>query len=263
MADASRLVSLSDRFKQALDACDSAALRKDATPIVSELTSWRDGTIPAGASYETPFSMQAKAPLERQCLPAAFYAADPGAPPCCLSSPAVHPPVAGRGALQTPPQQPEKQCAWWLWAVLISLLVAFFFLFLKGKLLSFFSRLRKPKEPKGGALSTSPLVPPPQMHRKREAPPRSETPQADGPCLLPRSLLRSASRPVEVAEISPEVLTQGRTHQRAQGVRTHVPARAVTFQDPEESSGAEEEVDVPSQRMPRNLPPRDPNFEEL
>jgi hypothetical protein len=146
------------------------------------------------------------------------------------------------------------------------LLVAFFFLFLKGKLLSLLSKWRKPKEPTeptGGTPSTLPSIPP-QIHRRRGTPPRSETSQVDDPCLLPRSLLRSASRPVEVAEVSPEVLTQGRTRQRVQGNRATVrPPRAVTFQDSEESSGGEEEVVTPSQRIPRNLPPRDPNFEEL
>lgn len=288
-------LSLPDRFKKALEACDSISLRRDTTPVVSELNAWKEVSPPLPGTCPLPPSSAAQ--LVR------------GAAPCCTFAPLASPllqnqvPQDAAGAdhagfyqqlstyLDPAADVPPRRGSWWLWAAIISLIMAAVGIFLKGKLFSFFARRKKERTdaeeedlrsselpyarrtPGGRAAEPPPRVPPPSL--KQGVLPQSlcrSLPQKDEPSAASRRQAPpppTSRRPQAAAQKKPQRAGEDRPSAAAAA-----PSKKVAFRPPtpEEVSDYEEEEDeeqVLAARpaasssvaaAPHNV---DPNFEEF
>ena len=285
-------LSLPDRFKRALEACDSISLRRDTTPVVSELNAWKE--LSPGLASPPPVASSS----------AQFLAAhgDGGAPPCCAFAPLAPPVVqsqvpqdvcsasAPAGFYQVSachdPAAPRRS-SWWLWAAIISLIVAAVGIFLKGKLFSFFSRRKKART---DAEEEDPY-PSELPYARRISGARAETPRLPPsfkPGVLPQALCRSlpqkdepiiadSRRPVPPTQAMPrqaQAATQKKNHRTSEGRPAAAPVKKVVFRQepptPEEVSDYEEDEQglatrpaASSSATPPPPPDADPNFEEF
>ena len=259
--------SLADRFRLALESCESARPKADTTPVISETKTW--GALPfsalpskdplfLGPSRELP-SVTAAAGAQG-CQGAGITSGDFRTP---HQQPFPYPPVAHPGdATAYKAGAPESMQSRGVFkivaAVLASLVLAAVAVFLRKKILKFFGKKTSRSEVD---VESDDDDSKPSVLSRRERSLKKETPR--GPVsssgLLPQSFRRhtknlptwrDSSRTNDVRQHPVEAipLRQARTHV--------VPQRRVRIQEPPPQ---EEEVESEA----RIELEEDPNFEEL